>query len=145
MDVNVNAVFFLSRATVRAMKQPGGGSIVNNASEWGRVAGKGHVAYCASKGAVVQMTRAMALDHAADKIRVNAVCPGDVWTPMLQSGVAKRGYALETGKAELGASVPLGRVAEPDEIARAILFLASDAASYMTGAMLSVDGGNTAR
>jgi NAD(P)-dependent dehydrogenase (short-subunit alcohol dehydrogenase family) len=142
--VNMTAVFRLSRAAVRRMRPQGGGTIVNIASDWGLVGGRNAFAYCASKGAVVQMTRAMAADHAKDNIRVNCVCPGDVDTPMLASGIAKRGMTHEHGLKYLGDQVPLGRVARPEEIARAVVFLASDASSYMTGAMLAVDGGNTA-
>ena len=142
--VNMTAVFRLSRAAVRRMRTQGGGVIVNIASDWGLVGGRNAFAYCASKGAVVQMTRAMAIDHAKDKIRVNCVCPGDVDTPMLASGIAKRGMTQEQGLKHLGDQVPLGRVAQPAEIAKAVAFLASDDSSYMTGAMLAVDGGNTA-
>ena len=142
--VNMTAVFRLSRAAVRRMRAQGGGAIVNIASDWGLVGGRNAFAYCASKGAVVQMTRAMAADHAKDNIRVNCVCPGDVDTPMLASGIAKRGMTHEQGLEHLGGQVPLGRVARPEEIAKAVVFLASDASSYLTGAMLAVDGGNTA-
>jgi meso-butanediol dehydrogenase/(S,S)-butanediol dehydrogenase/diacetyl reductase len=142
--VNMTAVFRLSRAAVRRMRAQGGGTIVNIASDWGLVGGRNAFAYCASKGAVVQMTRAMAADHAKDNIRVNCACPGDVDTPMLASGIAKRGMTQEQGLKHLGDQVPLGRVARPEEIAKAVVFLASDASSYMTGAMLAVDGGNTA-
>ena len=142
--VNMTAVFRLSRTAVRNMRAQGGGTIVNIASDWGLVGGRNAFAYCASKGAVVQMTRAMAVDHAKDNIRVNCVCPGDVDTPMLASGIAKRGMTQEQGLKHLGDQVPLGRVARPEEIARAVVFLAGDDSSYMTGAMLAVDGGNTA-
>jgi len=142
--VNMTAVFRLSRAAVRQMRVQGGGAIVNIASDWGLVGGRNAFAYCASKGAVVQMTRAMAVDHAKDNIRANCVCPGDVDTPMLASGIAKRGMTQEQGLKYLGDQVPLGRVARPEEIARAVVFLAGDDSSYMTGAMLAVDGGNTA-
>lgn len=145
MAVNVNAVFYLSRAAIRVMKPQGKGAIVNVSSEWGLVGGKGHVAYCTSKGAVINMTRAMALDHAADGIRINAVCPGEVNTPMLRSGLKRRGFDVEAGLKELGKSVPLGRVSEPEEIGRLILFLASDDSSYMAGSIVAIDGGNTAR
>lgn len=144
VTVNMTAVFRLSRAAVRQMRLQGGGAIINIASDWGLVGGRNAFAYCASKGAVVQMTRAMAVDHAKDNIRVNCVCPGDVDTPMLASGIAKRGMTHHQGLKHLGDAVPLGRVAQPGEIAKAVLFLADDASSYMTGAMLVVDGGNTA-
>ncbi len=146
MAVNVNAVFFLARAAVRAMKRQGtGGSIVMMSSEWGITAGKGHVAYCTTKGAVANMTRALALDHIEDGIRVNAVCPGEVRTPMLEAGLLRRGYEIEEGFKRLGATLPIGRVAEPEEVARVMLFLASDDASYMAGALVSVDAGSSVR
>jgi len=143
MDVNVNGVFFMSRAAVGAMKPQGGGAIINFGSIWGGVGAAGVVAYCASKGAVHQITRAMALDHVEDGIRVNAVCPGEVNTPMLASERSEP--VTPELMQELADSVPMGRLAEPVEIARVVLFLASDAASYMTGAMVNVDAGYTAR
>lgn len=143
MNVNVNGVFFMSRAAITPMKQQGHGAIVNFGSIWGGVGAAGVVAYCASKGAVHQITRAMALDHARDGIRINAVCPGEVNTPMLAS---ERSQPVTAElMQQIAASVPAGRLAEPVEIARVVLFLASDAASYMTGAMVNVDGGYTAR
>lgn len=144
MSVNVNAVFFLSRAAAIAMKAGGGGSIVNIASQLGLYAHAGKVSYCTSKAAVVQMTRAMALDVAPHGIRVNAVCAGITRTEMLEKGIRERGETVDAGLRRLGARTPLGRVAVPDDIAGAALFLASDAASYITGACLSVDGGNAA-
>ena len=142
--VNVDGTFFLSRAVTRAMVASGGGAIVNIASMWGTVGGTGHAAYCAAKGAVVQLTRAMALDHARAGVRINAVCPGEVDTPMLRAG--GRAEALTDAQiAALGSSsIPLGRVASPDEIASVIEFLASPAASYMAGAIVAVDAGCTA-
>ena len=89
MEVNVNGVFWMCRAAIPAMRRVGGGAIVNVASDWGVVGGKNHLAYCTSKGALVNMTRAMALDHAADNIRVNAICPGEVNTPMLEAEVSR--------------------------------------------------------
>ena len=141
---NVTSVFRMSRATLRQMKRQGGGTIINIGSDWALVGGRNAFAYCASKGAVAQMTRAMAVDHARDNIRVNCICPGDIDTPMLASGIAKRGMTLEDGLKHLAAAIPMGRVAQPREIARAAVFLASDDSSFMTGAMLSVDGGSTA-
>lgn len=140
MAVNVTAVFRLSRAGIKAMKRNGGGVIVNIGSDWALVGGRNAFAYCASKGAVAQMTRAMALDHAGENIRVNCVCPGEIDTPMTAAGLAHRGLTRE----QLAAEIPLGRIANPDEIAKAVLFLASDDSSFMTGAMMSVDGGSTA-
>ena len=143
MDVNVKGVFFMSRAAVPHMKRLGHGAIVNFGSIWGSVGATGAVAYCASKGAVHQITRAMALDHVKDGIRVNAVCPGEVNTPMLAS---ERTEPITAELMErLAATVPLGRLAEPVEIARVVLFLASNASSYITGALVTVDAGYTAR
>ncbi len=143
LNVNVNGVFFMSRAAVSPMKKQGKGAIVNFGSIWGEVGATGVVAYCASKGAIHQITRAMALDHVKDGIRINAICPGEVNTPMLAS---ERAEPVTPELMErLAASVPLGRMAEPVEIARVVLFMASDAASYMTGAMITVDAGFTAR
>jgi len=118
---------------------------VNTASDWGLVGGRRAVAYCASKGAVVQLTRAMALDHAGEGIRVNAVCPSDTLTPMFEEEARERRVSLERAEAESGAEIPLGRVARAEEVARAILFLAGDEAAYLTGVALPVDGGNTAQ
>lgn len=143
MDVNVKGLFFMSRAAVPHMKRLGQGAIVNFGSIWGTVGATGAVAYCASKGAVHQITRAMALDHVKDGIRVNAVCPGEVNTPMLAS---ERTEPVTAELMErLAATVPLGRLAEPIEIARVVLFLASNASSYITGALVTVDAGYTAR
>jgi NAD(P)-dependent dehydrogenase (short-subunit alcohol dehydrogenase family) len=149
MAVNVEAVFRFSRAAVRRMiaqfEQDGrGGALVNIASDWAFVAGRGELAYCTSKGAVVQMTRALAIDHARQGIRVNAVAPGDVETPMLLSGIARRGSNAAEGLKENGAAIPMGRVGQPPEIAAAVAFLASDEASFITGTTLLADGGNTA-
>ena len=143
MNVNVNGVFYMSRAAIGPMKQQGHGVIVNFGSIWGSVGAAGVVAYCASKGAVHQITRAMALDHARDGIRINAVCPGEVNTPMLASERSQPVTAELMQR--IADSVPAGRLAEPVEIARVVLFLASDAASYMTGALVNVDAGYTAR
>jgi NAD(P)-dependent dehydrogenase (short-subunit alcohol dehydrogenase family) len=150
MGVNVEAVFRFSRAAIKRMvaqfdKDGRGGAIVNIASDWAFVAGRAELAYCTSKGAVVQMTRALALDHARQGIRVNAVAPGDVETPMLLSGILKRGVSAAEGLKENGAAIPMGRVGRPEEIAAAVAFLASDEASFCTGTTLLADGGNTAQ
>ncbi len=144
MAVNVNALFYMSRAAVKHMKGAGKGVIVNVASEWGLNGEPNHVAYCASKGAVVQITRCMALDHARDHIRVNSVCPGEIHTRMVDDILAKRGGDLGENLRELAAGIPMRRLADPVEVARCVQFLASDLASYVTGSNLSVDGGNDA-
>jgi NAD(P)-dependent dehydrogenase (short-subunit alcohol dehydrogenase family) len=140
---NVTSVFRMSRAALKVMKPQRRGSIVNIASDYALVAGPDAFAYCASKGALAQMTRAMAMDHARDGIRVNAVCPGDTDTPMQDSAFADGDRVA--GLARVGETVPLGRVARPLEVAKTVAFVASDDASYITGAMIPVDGGNTAR
>ena len=144
MAVNVNALFYLSRAAIRHMKHKGGGAIVNIASEWGLNGEPNHVAYCASKGAVVQITRCMALDHARDRIRVNSVCPGEIHTQMVDDILANKGGDLQQNLQELAAGIPMRRLASPTEVAWCVHFLASDRASYVTGANLPVDGGNDA-
>jgi NAD(P)-dependent dehydrogenase (short-subunit alcohol dehydrogenase family) len=143
MGVNVNGVFFMSREAIGPMKKQDGGAIINFGSIWGSVGAAGVVGYCASKGAVHQITRAMALDHVKDGIRINAICPGEVDTPMLRSG---RSRPLTTEDLQkLADTVPMGRLADPAEIAKVVVFLASDAASYVTGSMVTVDAGYTAR
>jgi NAD(P)-dependent dehydrogenase (short-subunit alcohol dehydrogenase family) len=143
--VNVDGTFFMSRAAVRAMRLQGGGAIVNFGSIWGGTGGQGHTAYCAAKGAVHNLTRAMALDHARDGIRVNAVAPGEVDTPMLRSAGRERPATDEELDAMAERTIPMARLAQPEEIARVVVFLASDEASYMTGAIVPVDAGYTAR
>lgn len=144
MAVNVNALFFLSRAAVRQMRAQGGGAIVNIASEWGLNGEPNHVAYCASKGAVIQVTRCMALDHARDGIRVNSVCPGEIHTRMVDEIATRQGGDVAANLRTLAAGIPMRRLAQPAEVARCVRFLASDDASYVTGANLAVDGGNDA-
>ncbi len=144
MRVNLDAVFFLSRAVVPYMQAQGGGAIVNIASDWGLVGGIRAAAYSASKGGVVLLTKAMALDHAADGIRINAVCPGDTDTPMLSAEIADRGADPTAQRKKYAGEIPLGRIAQPREVAAVVRFLASDDASFITGAALPVDGGNTA-
>jgi len=144
LNVNINGVFYMSRAAVRQMKSQRRGVIVNFGSIWGDVGAAGVVAYCATKGAVHQITRAMALDHVEDGIRINAVAPGEVNTPMLAFGRPSPPSAEDLQKLA-DETIPMRRLAEPVEIARVVAFLASDEASYMTGTVVAVDGGYTAR
>lgn len=143
MAVNVKSIFLMSKYAIPHLARAGGGAIVNTSSGWGLKGGGNAVSYCASKGAVTNMTRAMAIDHGAQGIRVNAVCPGDVDTPMLRNEAQQLGQSEEAFLAE-AAIRPLRRYAQPVEIAQAVLYLASDAASYITGAALVVDGGGLA-
>lgn len=146
LALNVTAVWRMSRLVIPNFRQQGGGVIVNNASDWGLVAGRNSVAYCTSKGAVVQMTKAMALDHARENIRCNAVCPGDTFVERWTVEGYHRNAAgdVQAMLKEMGQDLPMGRVGRAEEIAKAVLFLASDDASFMTGTTLLVDGGNTA-
>lgn len=141
MGVNVEAPFRICRAAIPIMAQAGGGAIVNTASCWGLQPGPDHPLYVMSKAAIASLTECLGRDHAHLGIRVNAVCPNEVNTAMLRTGFAIRGLDPDEGVATLNKSVPLGRIAEPEDIADVILFLASDAARYMTGALLPVNGG----
>ena len=141
VGVNVEAPFRICRAAIPIMAAAGGGAIVNTASCWGLRPGPDHAVYCMTKAAIASLTQCMGHDHAHQGIRINAVCPNEVNTPMLRSGFAKRGFDPDTAIAELGKSVPLGRIAEPEDIAEVILFLASDSARYMCGALVEVNGG----
>jgi len=141
--INLNAPFFLSREAIPYLRDTKG-TIVNIASDWGLAGGKNAVAYCASKGGIVLMTKAMALDHAHEGIRVNAVCPGDVETPMLYAEGATRGLAPGEAVREADKASPTGRVTSADEVAALVTYLASDAAAQITGAAIPIDGGNTA-
>lgn len=140
LNINLTAVFYLSRAAIAHMKEQGGGAIVNTSSTWGVYPGPGHVAYCTSKGAVAAMTKNLGRDHAGDNIRVNAVCPNEVNTPMLKTGFSKRGLDPEKAVEQLNETVPIGRIAEPEEIAEVMAFLASDAAGYIAGTTIEVSG-----
>jgi NAD(P)-dependent dehydrogenase (short-subunit alcohol dehydrogenase family) len=143
MEVNVFSVFYFSRAAIPIMRRQGGGVIINNASDWGLVGGTKAVAYCCSKGAVIQMTRAMALDHAREGIRINAICPGDTMTPMLDERARQLGADREELKAAYGEALPIGRMAQAEEIAKPVLFLACEDSSFITGTVLPIEGGNT--
>lgn len=143
IDINLKGTFLMSKCVLPGMIARKSGVIVNNASGWGIVGGDRAVAYCASKGGVVQMTKAMAIDHGRQGIRINCVCPGDVETPMLPADAKMRGLKWEDYMAGCE-NRPLGRVGTVEEIAKAVLFLASEDSSFMTGAALVVDGGGTA-
>jgi 3alpha(or 20beta)-hydroxysteroid dehydrogenase len=134
MAVNATGVFYGMRAAIPALRRAGGGSIINVASIYGPVGAPGYIAYTASKGAVIAMTKVAALEHANDRIRVNAICPGPVRSPMSE----------QEGDASVDVT-PLRRRAEPEEISSAVAFLASDDSIYITGAELAIDGGYLAR
>ena len=137
--VNVKGAYLMSRAVLPMMIAAGGGSIIHIASQLGRVAAPARVAYCTSKGAIIQLAKAMAVDHAAQNIRVNALSPGAVETPRL----TWRFGDVAAARREMGPKHLLGRLGQPEEIAQSALFLASDAASFMTGADMLLDGGYT--
>ncbi|MER6947303.1 SDR family NAD(P)-dependent oxidoreductase [Nonomuraea sp. NPDC000554] len=141
MAVNVRSVFLMCKHAIPAMTE--GGAIVNTGSGWGLKGGGNAISYCASKAAVVNMTRALAIDHAKAGIRVNSVNPGDTDTPMLRDEARQLDEDWAAFEAD-AADRPMGRSGSPDEIAQAVLFLASDAASYITGSALVVDGGGLA-
>ena len=148
LEINVTAVWRMSKLVLPVMKKQGRGVIVNNGSDWSVVAGRDAFPYIASKGAVGTMTKAMALDFARDGIRVNAVCPGDTFVDRwLEKGYFEHSdpVTLEEAMRESSAYIPMGRFGQPGEIARAVLFLASDDSSFTTGHLLLVDGGNTAQ
>ena len=143
-NVNVHGMFYICRAAVPILRANGGGVIVNIASD-AALTGSNHlVAYCASKGAVLQMSRAMAKDHAREGIRVVPVCPGDVDTAMLRGEFRDRGLSVEQGLAESAEGVPLNRVCSAEEIADMVLFTAGDSGRFITGYPLVVDGGSRA-
>jgi NAD(P)-dependent dehydrogenase (short-subunit alcohol dehydrogenase family) len=143
MAVNVKSIYLLSRAVIPHMLEAGGGTIINTASGWGLAGGAKAAVYCASKGAVVLMTKAMAIDHGPQNIRVNCICPGDTDTGMLREEAHQLGEPNTSLLAE-SAKRPLGRVGTPEEIAQAVLYLATDASSFVTGTALVVDGGGLA-
>jgi NAD(P)-dependent dehydrogenase (short-subunit alcohol dehydrogenase family) len=142
--VNLTGTLLCCRGVIPVMRRGGGGAIVNIASELGLVGSPRSAMYGATKGAVVQLTRALAVDHAPDHIRVNCVCPGPVDTPLLRRGVARASDPEAKLRAEMSSTL-LGRLGRPEEIASVIHFLASDEASFVTGSALLVDGATTAR
>lgn len=143
MAVNVKSIFLMSKYAIPVMEKAVGGVIINTGSGWGLVGGAYAVSYCASKGAVVNMTRAMAIDHGGDNIRVNCICPGDTDTGMLRNEARQLGVT-DTEFLSEAAARPLRRIGRPEDIAQAALYLASDAASFVTGTVLVVDGGGLA-
>ena len=143
IDSSLKGAFLMSKYALPSMIERGSGSIIHCSSGWGILGGDKAAAYCAAKGGLVVMTKAMAIDHGPDGIRVNCICPGDVHTPMLAEDADRRGVSWD--EYEVGAADrPLGRIGTAEEIASAVLFLASDESSFMTGATLVVDGGGTA-
>lgn len=139
--INVTGTFLVSRTVLPSMRAAGGGAIIHIASQLGSVGLPGFSAYCATKGALLQLTKTMALDHAGDNIRVNSLSPGATLTERLRTRYGTDEAAIEA----LGAGYPLGRLGKAEEIANAAVFLASDEASFVTGTDLVVDGGYLAR
>jgi NAD(P)-dependent dehydrogenase (short-subunit alcohol dehydrogenase family) len=143
MTVNLDVPFWLSRASLPHLLETAG-SIINIASDWGLNAADRAPAYAASKGGLVLLTKSMAKDHAREGLRVNAICPGDVDTPMLTAEAEASGMTIDDYMEEAADAVPSGRVAEPEEVASLALFLASDAATHINGAAILIDGGASA-
>jgi NAD(P)-dependent dehydrogenase (short-subunit alcohol dehydrogenase family) len=143
IDSSLKGAFLMSKYALPSMIERGSGSIIHTSSGWGILGGERAAAYCAAKGGLVVMTKAMAIDHGPQGIRVNCVCPGDVDTPMLPDDAMTRGMSWEDYMAS-ASDRPLGRVGTAEEIARAVLFLASDDSSFVTGEALVVDGGGIA-
>jgi NAD(P)-dependent dehydrogenase (short-subunit alcohol dehydrogenase family) len=141
LDVNLTGVFLCIKHAVPAMRANGGGAIINTASVMGLVGPRGAVAYGAAKGAIVNLTRATALDYARENIRINAVCPGYLNDPTSSGGAVRSEAEMQ----QLIARHPIGRIGRPEDVAYAIAFLASDEASFITGTCLVVDGGYTAQ
>jgi NAD(P)-dependent dehydrogenase (short-subunit alcohol dehydrogenase family) len=143
LDVNLKSSFLLSRHVIPHMIQNGGGSIINMGSGWSLRGGPKAVSYCAAKGGILNLTRAMAIDHGRHNIRVNCICPGDIDTPLLRNEAAQLGKDVNSFLQE-AADRPLQRIGQPEDVAKAVLFFASDLSSWVTGAYLVVDGGGLA-
>ena len=143
IDVSLKGAFLMSKYTLPVMIAQHRGVVIHNSSGWGLVGGALGAAYCAAKGGLIVMAKAMAIDHAKHGIRVNCICPGDIETPMLDDDAKKRGMDLDAYLVSC-ADRPMGRIGTPAEIAKSVLFLASDDSSFMTGAALVVDGGGVA-
>ena len=141
MKINVEAPFRLIRASIPLMVDSGGGSIVNISSCWGINPGPNHLIYCTTKAALAAMTKCLGRDHAHQNIRINAVCPNEVNTPMLRTGFEIRGLNPDDAMRELNQSVPIGYIAEPEEIADVVAFLSSDEARYICGSLVEINGG----
>lgn len=138
--INLTGAYLVSRVVIPQMAKAGGGSIIHIASQMGRVGAPGRSVYCATKGALIQLAKVMAVDHAKDGIRVNTLSPGAIETPR----IAFRSGSLEAARAHSVPKHPIGRLGQPEEIARGALYLASDASSFMTGSDLLIDGAYTA-
>lgn len=134
--VNIDAMFHLCQAALPGMIAQGGGAIVNTASQWGLHPAPGHIAHNVTKAAVASFTQNLARDYAPQKIRVNAVCPGEIHTPMLEAGVTRSGRTI----ADLDKLVPFGRIGKPEEVAALVAFLASDEAAFMCGSLVEITG-----
>ena len=141
MKINVEAPFRLIRASIPLMVDSGGGSIVNISSCWGINPGPNHLIYCTTKAALAAMTKCLGRDHAHQNIRINAVCPNEVNTPMLRTGFEIRGLNPDDAMRELNQSVPIGHIAEPEEIADVVAFLSSNEARYICGSLVEINGG----
>jgi len=149
LETGLKGTFLFSKHVIPVMEKRGGGSIINTGSGWGLKGGERAASYCAVKGGIVNLTRAMAIDHGPDNIRVNCVCPGDTDTAMLrdegwQTGVVHDDATMEEYLKDCASGRPLGRIGVPEDIAKAVLFFASDMSGWVTGAFLSVDGGGNA-
>ncbi len=143
IDSSLKGAFLMSKYVLPSMIERGSGSIIHTSSGWGILGGNKAAAYCAAKGGLIVMAKAMAIDHGPDGIRVNCVCPGDVMTPMLPDDAAKRGMSWDDYEV-VAAERPLGRIGTTEDIANAVLYLASDESSFVTGDALVVDGGGVA-
>ena len=136
MAVNLNSMYFMCRAFLPGMVAAGKGAIVNTGSQWGLYPAPGHIAYNVSKAAVISFSQNLARDYAPNGVRVNVVCPGEILTPMVEAGLAKKGIDV----ADLAAKVPYGRLGQPEEVAALVAFLASDEAAYMCGSVVEITG-----
>ncbi|MGZ8594499.1 MAG: SDR family NAD(P)-dependent oxidoreductase [Actinomycetota bacterium] len=144
VDTSLKGAYLMSRAALPTMIAQGSGSIVHCSSGWGLVGGAKGAAYCAAKGGMVLLAKSMAIDHGPQGIRVNAVCPGDTETPMEHEDARNQGMAWDEYLTFATEGRPIPRMGQPDEVARAVLYLASDEASFVTGVALPVDGGGVA-